>query len=44
VIASAGRTKLYEIAHFFGFAQHLAGKKGKNRRCLIYPKSMFIEK
>jgi hypothetical protein len=29
VIASAGRTKLYDIAHFFGFAQRLAGKKGK---------------
>ena len=44
VIATEGRTKLYEIAHYFGLAYHLAGKKGKNRKCLIYPKSMFIEK
>jgi hypothetical protein len=44
IITSEGRTKLYEIAHYFGLAQHMAGRKGKNRRCLIYPKCMFIEK
>jgi hypothetical protein len=27
VIASEGRQTLYEIAHYFGLAYHLAGKK-----------------
>ena len=43
-IASAGRSKLHEVGNFFGLAHHSAGKKGKNRRFLMYPKTLFQEK
>lgn len=47
VIPSLGRSKLHEIANFFGLAHHSGGSKakgGKKRRFLIYPKTLFIEK
>lgn len=43
-IASAGRSKLHEIGNYFGLAHHSCGKKGKNRRFLMYPKTLFKEK
>lgn len=47
IIPSLGRSKLHEIANFFGLAHHSAGSKtsgAKKRRFLIYPKTLFIEK
>jgi hypothetical protein len=44
VIASNGRLKLHEVADYFGLAHHSAGKKGKNRRTLVYPRTLFKDK
>ena len=45
VIPSLGRSKLHEIANFFGLAHHSGGSKiTKKRRFLIYPKTLFLEK
>jgi len=45
VIASAGRSKLHEVANYFGLAHHSVGnKKGKSRRTILYPKTLYIEK
>lgn len=40
-----GRSQLHELANFFNFAHHTTAKRGaKNRRTLVYPKTMFVEK
>ena len=44
IIASGGRQKLHEIANFFNLAHHSAGKKGKSRRTLMYPRTLYITK
>ena len=43
-IASMGRSKLHDIGNFFGLAHHSTGSKGKTRRFVLYPKTLFIEK
>ena len=47
VIPSLGRSKLHDLANYFGLAHHSTGSKakgGKKRKFLIYPKTLFIEK
>ena len=43
-ITTEGRTILHEIADSFKLAHHSVGKKGKNRRTLIYPRTMHQDK
>ena len=42
-IASMGRSKLHEVANYFGLAHHSTGPKNR-RKTLLYPKTLFIEK
>lgn len=43
-VPSLGRSHLHELANFFNLAHHTTSKRGaKNRRMLIYPKTMFVE-
>ena len=43
-VPSMGRSYLHELANFFNLAHHTTGKRGaKNRRTLMYPKTMFAE-
>jgi len=47
LIPSPGRWKLHEIANYFGLTSHSAGKiygKSSNRRVLIYPRTLFLDK
>lgn len=44
VIASQGRVMLHEMADYFSLAHHSVGKKGKSRRTVVYPKTLFQEK
>jgi len=44
IISASGRQKLHEIGNFFNLAHHSAGKKGKSRRTLMYPRTLFITK
>lgn len=45
IVPSAGRSKLHDIANYFNLAHHTTGRRGsKNRRTLVYPKTMFLEK
>ena len=40
-----GRSKLHEVANYFGLAHHSAGTaKTKTRRTVMYPKTLYIEK
>ena len=41
VVANNGRVKLHELADTFGLAHHSMGRKGKSRRTIVYPKTMF---
>lgn len=43
-ITPEGRTILYEIAAKFQLAYHSIGKKGKSRRTILYPKSVYQDK
>jgi len=44
IIPSMGRSKLHEIANYFGLAHHSIGAKGKHRRVVMYPKTLYTEK
>lgn len=44
VVPSLGRSLLHEVANFFNLAHHTAGRKGKIKRMVIYPKTMFLDK
>jgi len=43
-LPSEGRVKLHEIANYFDLAHHSAGVKGKSRRAVLYPKTLFLQK
>lgn len=43
-LASMGRSKLHEVANFFGLAHHSRGGKKPPRSAVLYPKTLFIEK
>lgn len=45
-LASMGRSKLHEVANYFGLAHHSRGRKdsGKKRNAVLYPKTLFLEK
>ena len=43
-IASLGRSILHEVGNYFGLSHHSAGAKGKKRRFIMYPKTLFQEK
>ena len=43
-IASLGRSILHEVGNYFGLSHHSAGPKGKKRRFIMYPKTLFQEK
>ena len=44
-LPSSGRTKLHDVANYFGLAHHSGGqKKTGSRRTLMYPKTLFLEK
>lgn len=43
-IASTGRVKLHAVADSFGLAHHSVGRKGKSRRTVMYPRTMFEDK
>lgn len=42
-VPSLGRSQLHELANHFNLAHHTAGKRGANRRLIVYPKTMFVE-
>ena len=43
-IASAGRTRLHDVANYFGLAHHSIGNKKTNRRTVLYPKTIYVAK
>jgi len=43
-IGSNGRIILHELADFFMLAHHSVGQKGKSRRMIIYPKTLYRDK
>ena len=43
-IASAGRTRLHDVANYFGLAHHSIGNKKTNRRTVLYPKTIYVKK
>lgn len=42
-LASEARLRLHDIAEYFNFSSHSTGKK-PNRKTIIYPKNLFIQK
>ena len=42
-VPALGRSQLHELANFFDLAHHTTGKRGGNRRLVVYPKTMFVE-
>lgn len=44
VIGSTGRSKLHEIGNYFDLAHHSTGTKGKSRKTVLYPRTLFTDK
>ena len=44
IISNEGRLRLHDISTYFQLGDHSAGKKGKNRHLIMYPKNLYIEK
>lgn len=44
IISSEGRLRLHEISNFFSLGDHSAGRKGKNRHFVMYPKNLNVDK
>ena len=44
-IASAGRTRLHDVANYFGLVYHSVGNlKSRSRRTVVYPKTIYVKK
>ena len=44
VVSSEGRLRLHDVTNYFGLGDHSAGKKGKNRYFVMYPKNLNVDK